>query len=883
MASPLVTADLRFRISSPLRVFLGLISVYAALAFPHCARAEQELLKTHCAKCHSGSQPKGDFDLEALQAAPTDDNVEYWLNSLDFVKAEEMPPAKHNHLSEPDRQRLIEFLAEKIRNLEARTAGSYLIQPRRLNNRELENSLRDVLLIEDIGTHQPTANLLGDTLQDGFDTNGEALGLSEFHLEQYINAFRNVLDATIVSGKQPESRKYHISSSEINMVGLNQNSKRDQTKRNADSVDFLDLRRRAYCASFRTVPETGRYRITIRATGIDRGIYDSDATGVYRDDAIQLRVHMGDRTRDFDLPDNTMTEVELNEWLAKGTRFEMSYPTDGLRLKGNGNFKFQYRIAHDYIKENDPALYAKVLKEVIPRSRNRKDAPGHWSHWTEFWQGPRPRLYSVDIEGPIFESWPSKRQVALIGSTPNVKNAASILRPIAERAWRRDVGLDELSSIASLVQSRAPSLGDVEALKEGIVAILLSPSFLLINSEQCTPSDHFATKLSYFLRSTTPDARLRELSRASLGSDATSGSGTNSKGEVKLPSTALSTFEGVRREVQRHIDHSQADEFLREFPNAWLQLDRINFMSPDPERYPLYDRKRLSEDMVAEVQHFFRYAVDHNLPVTELISADYSFLNADLAKVYHADGIPEDSKLRKYTFADGRRGGLLGMGAFLTLTADSLGTSPIHRAVYVMENFLGIHPSPPPPDVKIAEPDVRKAKTIKKILETHKSDKACAACHQSIDPFGYAFENFDPVGTWRNEYTAQIAPKPSKEKLRQILEQDKLAVANGLPPQPRPWENKPIPIDASAIFRNGTEYQNIIGFRELMLTQANRERFVRCFIVKLLTYANGSEPNNFSEIENIVAKSAEHDYRIVDTIAAVIDSPLFRERLPKKE
>ena len=300
-------------------------------------------------------------------------------------------------------------------------------------------------------------------------------------------------------------------------------------------------------------------------------------------------------------------------------------------------------------------------------------------------------------------------------------------------------------------------------------------------------------------------------------------------------------------------------------------------MAPDPDHFPLYNRKRLSEDMINEALAFFRHAVEENLPVTEFLSADYSFINADLAKVYGVDEVPQDSKLRKYTFEDGRRGGILGMGAFLTLTADSLGTSPIHRAIYVMENLLGIHPNPPPPDVKIEEPDVRQAKTIKEILAAHASDENCASCHRSIDPYGYAFENFDPEGAWREEYTMQIAPRPSKQELEKIKEEDKRLASLGLPPVPKPWENKPIPIDSTAQFRNGTKYQNIVGYREQMLNDVNRDRFVRCFISKLLTYANGVEPENYWELEKILAKSAENDYRIVDTIAAVIDSPLFRE------
>lgn len=261
--------------------------------------------------------------------------------------------------------------------------------------------------------------------------------------------------------------------------------------------------------------------------------------------------------------------------------------------------------------------------------------------------------------------------------------------------------------------------------------------------------------------------------------------------------------------------------------------------------------------MVNEALHFFRHLTVNNGPIPDFMSADYSFINADLATVYDVNDIPKDSLFRKYTFTDGRRGGLLGMGSFLSITADSLGTSPIHRAVYVMDNFLGIHPAPPPADVKITEPDVRTARTIREVLEAHRSNKTCSSCHQSIDPYGYAFENFDPVGAWRDKYMARLS-QPSRASKR-----------TGKP--------QGIPIDASANFASGFEYNDITGFRKFMQTPANRDRFVRCFITHLLTYANGAEPNNYLEVEKILQVSAEHDYRMLDTIAAVIDSPLFRE------
>ncbi|MEM7387514.1 MAG: DUF1592 domain-containing protein, partial [Verrucomicrobiota bacterium] len=500
---------------------------------------------------------------------------------------------------------------------------------------------------------------------------------------------------------------------------------------------------------------------------------------------------------------------------------------------------FQYRIASDHLEKHHPERYASLVTRIRHSKNRGRKTVNHWSNWTNQWQGPRPRIFSAEIEGPIYETWPPARQIALIGRDPKAADAARLLKPIAERAWRRTVREGELDRIVALVHSQAKTLGDTEALKEGIVAILVSPPFLLLNPEPSTPNDRFATRLSYFLTSSGPTSELRQ----------------------SVTTSQLDSFASIREYLKKQIRQSKAEAFLREFPYGWLELSDINFMAPDPDHYRFYHRKRVSEDMVNEVLHFFRHIVEHNRPIPELISADYSFINADLARLYGIPDTPPDSRFRQHTFPDGRRGGLLGMGAFLTATADSLSTSPIHRAVYVMENFLGIQPTPPPPNVEITEPAVRQAKPITESLAAPTNDNTCASCHKTIDPWGYAFENFDPAGAWRDAYTVTSTASDANKK------------------RPRKRGRIPeIPIDASAKFRNGTAYSDIIEFRKEFRTEVNRDRFVRCFITKILTFANGVEPagTDFPEVDKILRESAAHEYRMIETLAAIVDSPLFR-------
>ncbi len=826
---------------------LGFIAVLGIFFASPSIHANPALMRQHCGQCHGMDEAEGDFKLGALGSIPDRDNLESWLNALDRVRAGDMPPEEDSTLTDADRRNLIAYLRQQLETFDRSEAASKPNhRPRRMNNREFARSVADVLLIEDVGTHLPVDNLIGDARHHGFDTHSATLGFSTFHLEQYIRSVRKIVDATLLSGDRPTAKRYEIAPERILAATTAQNIKRPERAGTAQGFDFLDPKQLAYFQDFEVVPASGWYRISVLTSALDRGLYDAEDTGIYDDDPIQLRIEMGDREFVYDLPDNEVTEIELKEWMAAGSRLKFQHPTDGLRLLGNGNFKFQNRITALYYKKYQPQRYEELTKTFAPASNGRKRGPDDWHNWVDYWQGPRPRLLGATVEGPYYESWPPKRHVALLGENPIIDNARDILEPIAQRAWRRPPRAGELDRILALVEDVHRTDGVVEALKEGIVSILVSPQFLLLNGENLTADERFASKFSYFIHGTIPTSELSEAVAA---------------GEFASHELIVAKLRGL-------IYDGKAASFQKAFPYAWLELNDINFMAPDPAQFHHYHRKLVSEDMIGEVLHLFRHATEENISVPELLLADYSFVNADLAKVYGLENVPQDSRFRKFNFGDGRRGGLITTGAFLTSTADSLFTSPIHRAIYVMENFLGIHPSPPPGDVEIQEPDVRQAKSIKEILAAHRSDKNCMSCHQLIDPFGYAFENYGPDGSWRDVYTVQDTLLDAEERE---------------PTAPKSRRARPksstIAIDASAEFLSGAAYQDIAGYRKLMATPANQNRIVRCFVTKLLTYANGVEPaaTDFAEIDQILDISAAHQHRVVETIAAVIDSPLFRE------
>ncbi|MGB7324198.1 MAG: DUF1588 domain-containing protein [Rubripirellula sp.] len=793
-----------------------LLVFLASFALSGVTHASEQLLRTHCFGCHNVEKSEGDFKINALGLRPTALTIEIWTTALDLVSAGEMPPAqeseldKDSELKEADRKQLVDYFAKQVAAFNSQATRSPM---RRLNNREFAASVRDTLLLEKLPPNFDSGDLLADDRHEGFDNSAATLGMSRYHMEKYAASLRKVIDATILSGDQPTRKKVRIPAKRIidkpligNTGDINKSLNWETEVDGRECVSFGDPQVGKRFRGFDSVSLTGNYAITVRAAGVDRMRYDTSGSGFYSGDMIQLLVRLGAHDHVFELPDEELAEIALHEWLAEGSELSLHHPTDAHRMLHNGGFKHQAILEGEYLEKNDPEKWKRLFEERYqqmtggkPSTKHDRD-PSESKYWRYLWRGARPAIYSVEIDGPIFESWPPKRQVALIGANPEIQNARDILEPIARRAWKRNLKPGELDSIVAFVERSAESMGTIDAFKEGILAIMLSPHFLMVNDNSLAPNDALAIRVSYFLKGTLPSQSLREeVARGGYGS-----------------------HEEILLKLLNENAQGEMDVFLGEFPYSWLKLADINFMAPDPKRYLFYDRKQLGEDMKNEALAFFRHVVTQNRPVTELLSADYSFVNADLAQIYGLEDVPMDSRLRKYTFTDGRRGGLLGMGAFLTSTADTLTTSPIHRAVYVMETLMGIHPSPPPPDINTAEPDVRNAKTIKEVLAAHASDQTCATCHQTIDPWGYAFENFDPSGAWRDHYMAGA---------------------------------KRIPIDATSSFRNGTRYTNISDFRKLVLSDANRDRFVRCFISKRLTYANGTESD----------------------VAAVIDSPLFRQ------
>ena len=367
------------------------------------------------------------------------------------------------------------------------------------------------------------------------------------------------------------------------------------------------------------------------------------------------------------------------------------------------------------------------------------------------------------------------------------------------------------------------------------VAVLTSPEFLLhaVDAKAFT----LASRLSYWLWNGPPDEEL--LAKARDGS--------------------LSQPAVLRAQVDRLLADKRSERFIEDFTNQWLELNRLDETTPDPQLYPEY-RFLLHEGMAAETRAFIRELISNDLPITAMLRPGFAMLTQRLAEHY---GIKDISgvDVRKVSLpADSLRGGLLGQAAIHKLTANGTTTSPVKRGVWLMDRVLNDPAPPPPPGVSLIDPDTRGATTVRDQLVKHRADANCAACHAKIDPAGFALEAFDPIGGLRDRYRSNGKGDEPPEKGKTDWR-----VQYKLGPK----------VDASGELPNGTKFS---GPRELCeILNAEPEKLARAFVAHLSRYATGAEIRyvDRAEIGRIVEGTKRDGYGIRSLIHALASNQIF--------
>ncbi len=633
-------------------------------------------LGDHCLRCHDAEKAKGGLDLDELgRVADFAGDLVDWRLVREKLRHREMPPEDEPRPDEGE-------IDLALRALDTHLAVAIAALPqepgrvtaRRLNRREYGATIADLF-----GIDLPIEDLLPpDDVGDGFDHIGDVLGLPPMLLEKYIGIAEELArDAVIVDGDARVPTRV-VEGAALGLEGGGSFSGRFQHLY-SHGVVWMNHR----------FPRDGTYRLRFEAFGQQAG--PEVVKFAVRVDAVRRTVIEVPATQQ-----NPGT-YELETQVARGTR------------------QVGLEFINDYYRPDDPD----------PSQRDRNAG-----------------VLSIAVEGPLEGLAPTEFQTALWRSEPEAADwrsaLAEILPALLRRAWRRSATEEQITALLDLVARATPEGSAASAhLRTAIVAVLVSPRFLF-RLEEDPPGasagtvrdlDGFerATRLSYFLWASTPDAAL--LSAAAAG---------------ELDSAA-----GVRRAAGRLFSDGRARSISEAFVPQWLQFAHLLTLRPDRERFPAVDERLLTlqrQETIALFEHIRR----EGRPLWELIDADYTFLNERLAEHYGIPGVRGD-ELRRVAVGAPRGGGLLAQGSILTATSNPNRTSPVLRGKWVLEALLDAPPPPPPPGAG-SLPDPGKPGSelpLREQLALHRRDPTCAGCHRRMDALGFALEEFDAVGGWR--------------------------------------------------------------------------------------------------------------------------------------
>jgi hypothetical protein len=784
-------------------------------------------LAKHCSECHDASVSKGDFQLDQLAFNLGDaGNFAAWEKVFDKVLRGEMPPPKKERPPQAEQRPAMDWLRASLHQVSAaKQAAEGRVVVRRLNRVEYEHTLHDLLHIT-----APLRDLLPeDNSTHGFDNIGAALDVSSVLMERYLEAADAAIEAALWHNEIPSPTKQRYSYGDNQR--LNQFFGKRMLKRDDAVVFFMDSGFYPTELQQFRAPMDGNYRFRVSAYGYQSG-----------GKPVALGIHAGQvfsRTGEtrflgaWDAPADQPRVIEFTTRLQQGHSIRVSYHGSG------------------YVKIEDAAA----------------------------WKGPGLAVQWVEVEGPLMDGWPSASYRALFGglkpqtsgavavekgrrrpgdggakrfivtSATPAADAEKLLRAFLPRAFRRPVADAEVKPFLAIINSRL-QLGYTfeEAMRVGYRAVLTSPEFLFLKEKPGRLDDFaLASRLSYFLWSSLPDDELLAQARA---------------GNLSQPAT-------LRAQTERMLKDPKAQRFTENFTGQWLELRNINSTTPDKKLYPEHN-ELLQLSMVRETELFFDELLRGDLPVQNFIHSEFAMLNGRLAEHYGIAGV-SGQEFRKVTLPPGsHRGGVMTHASVLKVTANGTTTSPVLRGKWILERIMGIPPDPPPKNVAAVEPDIRGAKTIREQLDAHRNTEACASCHRKLDPPGFALENFDVIGGWREQY--RIQPDPADRSRRADVIRVKADAQRTMTVSLGPK------VDASFVTHDGKPFKDIDEFKRILLE--DREQIARCVAGKLLVYATGAglQFADRAVVEEIVANSQPKNFGLRSIVHEVVQSRAFQRK-----
>lgn len=773
-------------------------------------QAVDQFVRSNCLDCHDGPDADGGLDLATLGRDLQDENLfAKWERVFDRVHQGEMPPEDYGEVDADQLQGFLQSAGDWLHESQQHDRESFgRVRGRRLTNVQLERTLQDLL-----GIDVPLRDLLTDEPRTGgFVGIADGQSMSHFQLENHLSVVDAALDAAFDRVAAGETKPLRREYSARQLARRNPQARcRDPEMRDGLAVVWTGSLIFYGRVTSTTVARSGWYRINVKASSVktpkDHGLWCSVRTGRCTSGA-PLMHWVGS----FEATDDP-AEMTFETWIPAGHMIEIR-PCDAT-IRG-AKFQGGQVGTGEGEPQNVPgvALHSMVMEEIHPAG--------------DVAVTKRKLFGELKIA-----SSRDKDQLRLV-SDDVTKDAAQQLRAFARRALRRSVTESQLQPYLSLLRrSISEGVQPLDALRSCYRAILCSPRFMYFTEPQGRLDDFaIASRLSYMLWDSMPDFVLRKLAN-----------------EGKLQDDDV-----IHQQVERMLRHRRGQDFVQRFSSQWLDLVDIDFTEPDRKLYRDFDVV-VQNSMMAETHNYLQDMLQRDRPAVELVASRTTYLNTRLARFYGIedqvdDQLSGDQMRRVRLPSESHRGGLLAQGAVLKVTANGTNTSPVLRGVWVSERLLGQEIPPPPENVPAIEPDIRGAKTVREMLEKHKSDEACAGCHKKIDPPGFAIENFDAVGQWRDHY---VVVKSGRGRSGPA-------------------------VDPSFTLPDGREFKDFDQFRDLW--RQTPRPIARCFAEKLVVYGTGA-PIEFVDhqaVDRIVDSTKDAQYGLRSLLHAAVTSSIFLEK-----
>lgn len=749
-------------------------------------RFVEDAFSEYCYECHDSLMREADLAIDTLDMEHPAADAKTWEKVIHKLRHRQMPPQGEPRPAETTYQDIVQYLASAIDRSAAMDPKPGRTDTfRRLTRFEYQNAIRDLLALE----VEVDSLLPKDSASHGFD-NVTVAELSPTLLERYLAAAKKISALAVGSPVPvPQTETFKVPP--------------DLTQEH--HLEGMPLGTRGGAGFQHHFPRDAEYTLQVRL--------------------------MRDRNEEVEgLRGRYEVFLLLDDELIK--TFEVKRPEDGLshdHVDRHMNARIPvkagpHRITATFVRKSSALLESELQPTLAHFNMDRHPRN-------------KPAIYSITVVGPYESagpgSTPSRRRIfTCYPDDPNEENACAeeIISNLLRRAWRRPISKEDLQVPLQFYQQTKEQEGFEAGIEMALRAILVNPQFLfrierdpadVASGEAYQISDiELASRLSFFLWSSIPDEEL--LQTAIDG--------------------RLSDSKELKRQVLRMLRDPRSEALVKNFASQWLYLRNLDSTSPNLRLFLDFD-DNLRDSMRRETELFFQSVVRENRSVLDLLRAEYTFVNERLAQHYNLPHIT-GSRFRRVALKETpARGGLLTQGSILTVTSYANRTSPVVRGVWILENILGAPPEPPPPDVpQLEEKEAfEEPVSLRDRIAAHRANKACARCHDLIDPVGFALENYDAIGRFR-------------------------------------VTDDSVPVDASGEFSDGTTFEGAAELQQAILKRP--ELFVSTVTEKLLTYAlgRGVEYYDAPAVRGIVEQAAQEEYRFESLILSIVQSTPFQMR-----